>query len=151
MTSKNGSIFETINLDSGGHGNILFKIKTLNNLVSGDMVAKRADIFFDYNAPIDNGVANTTLQSLSNGGFEIDNSVSIYPNPTKANVAINVNQNDNNKIKSVSLYDVQGRILQTQIIDNQSSTLDISEKSNGIYFLKVTTDKGIKVEKIVKE
>jgi hypothetical protein len=29
--------------------------------------------------------------------------------------------------------------------------LDISEKQNGIYFLKINTDNGSKVEKIVKE
>ncbi|WP_293872967.1 T9SS type A sorting domain-containing protein [Flavobacterium sp.] len=29
--------------------------------------------------------------------------------------------------------------------------IDISDKQNGIYFIKVTTDKGIKVEKVIKE
>jgi hypothetical protein len=29
--------------------------------------------------------------------------------------------------------------------------LDISDKTNGIYFLKITTEKGSKVEKLVKE
>jgi Leucine-rich repeat (LRR) protein len=140
-------IFETINLDSGGHGNILFKIKTLNNLSTGDMVNKRADIFFDYNAPVDTGLVNTIFQSLNNGSFEIDKSISIYPNPASSNVNIN----SNNTIKSVELFDIQGRLLQTQLIDKNQTSIDISEKSNGVYFLKITSEKGSKVEKLVKE
>jgi Leucine-rich repeat (LRR) protein len=140
-------IFETINLDSGGHGNILFKIKTLNELSSGDMVNKRADIFFDYNAPIDTGMANTTFQTLSNGNFEIDDSISVYPNPTKSNININCQ----NTIKTIQLYDVQGRLLETKLVDDLQTSIDISEKSKGIYFLKITSDNGSKVVKVVKE
>ena len=140
-------IFENVALDSGGHGNVLLKIRSKNDLVSGDAVSKRADIFFDYNAPIDTGMANTTFQLLSNPGFELDNSISIYPNP--ANEFVNITSN--NTIKSVQLYDVQGRLLQTQIIDEVQTAINISEKSNGIYFLKITSEKGIKVEKLIKE
>lgn len=140
-------IFQQINLDSGGHGNLLFKIRTNNNLVQGNAVAKRADIFFDYNAPIDTGMANTTFEVLNNSVFEIDNSISIYPNPTNGNVTVNCDS----IIKTLELYDVQGRLLQTQLIDEVQTTIDISEKSNGIYFLKITSDKGSKVEKIMKE
>ena len=146
-------IFQQINLDSGGHGNLLFKIRTNSNLVEGNSVAKRADIFFDYNAPIDTGLVNTTFEVLSNSVFELDDSISIYPNPTSGNVNINVNDNinSNNTIKSVELYDVQGRLLQTQLLDEVQTTIDISEKSTGIYFLKITSDKGSKVEKLIKE
>ena len=145
-------IFENINLQAaqgnppvGGHGNVLFKIKSKNDLVTGDFVSKSASIFFDYNAPISTNVEQTTFTSLSNAIFEFDNSVSIYPNPTSSKININSNFN----IKSIELYDVQGRILITQLGDSKS--LDISDKTNGIYFLKITTEKGNKVEKLVKE
>jgi hypothetical protein len=37
-------------------------------------------------------------------------------------------------------------------MENRNQTaLDISSKSNGIYFLKIKTDNGYKVEKIVKK
>lgn len=140
-------IFENIALDSGGHGNVLFKIQTTNSLVSGDMVTKRGDIFFDYNAPIDTGIANTVFQSLNNSAFEKDNSVVIFPNPTQSIV----NVKSDNSIKSIQLYDVQGRLLQTKLTEENSTSIDISDKSKGIYFLKITSDKGIKVERIVKE
>lgn len=145
-------IFENINLEAktgnppvGGHGNVLFKIKSKNDLVSGDSVSKSASIFFDYNAPISTNIEQTTFTSLSNSIFEFDNSVSIYPNPTSSKININSNFN----IKSIELYDVQGRVLVTQI--GSSKSLDISDKTIGIYFVKITTEKGSKVEKIVKK
>ncbi len=139
-------IFEGIYLDTGGHGNVLLKIKSLNNLEEGDTVAKQANIFFDYNFPIETNMANTTFQALNTPGFEIDESISVYPNPTNSIVTIT----SSNSIQSVQLYDVQGRLLQTQIINNPSTTVDLSQQSNGIYFVKVVSDQGIKVEKVVK-
>lgn len=140
-------IFENIALDTGGHGNILLKIRSSGTLQSGDNVSNRGDIFFDYNAPIDTGIANTVFQLLNNSAFEKDNSVVIFPNPTQSII----NVKSENSIKSIQLYDVQGRLLQTKLTDENSTSIDISDKSNGIYFLKITSEKGIKVERIVKE
>ncbi len=140
-------IFQNINLHSGGHGNILIKIKSKNTLVQGNTVSKRANIYFDYNAPIDTNLENTTFQSLSNPNFETDASISVYPNPTNGNVNIKCNNN----IKSVQLYDVQGRLLQTNLVNENQTLLDISNHSSGVYFLKIVSDKGIGVEKIVRE
>ena len=138
-------IFENILLDTNGHGHILLKIKSKDTVVSGETVTKRADIFFDYNFPVDTGMASTTFQTLSNAGFELDDSIGIYPNPTSSTININSNFN----IKSIQVYDIQGRILETVLGNNKM--LDITDKSNGVYFLKITTDKGSKIEKVVKE
>jgi hypothetical protein len=131
----------------GGHGNVLFKIKSKEDLNNGDSVAKQANIYFDYNAPIETNLASTTFQSLSNSIFEIDESVVIHPNPTNGNININSNFN----IKTIELYDIQGRILETSLENSSTTTLDISNRENGIYFLKINTENGSKVEKIVKE
>jgi hypothetical protein len=140
-------IFQNIMLDTGGHGNVLLKIRSKNNLTTGDMVSKKADIFFDYNAPIETNFANTTFQALSNPSFEIDNSISVYPNPAKNSV----NVKSEFIIQSIALYDVQGRLLVTKLVNESKSLIDISDKSKGIYFLKIASDKGTKVEKVIKE
>ena len=140
-------VFENIALESGGHGNILLKVKSKGNLTNGAIVKKRADIFFDYNAPIDTGFENTVFQALSNLSFIKDNSVSIYPNPTNSIINIKCD----NTIKSLELFDVQGRILITKMVNDYSDILDISNKANGIYFLKITFENGIKIEKLIKE
>ena len=140
-------IFKNIQLPIGGHGHILLKLKTQNSLVTGDEVANRGDIFFDYNAPIDTGLANTVFQTLSNSVFEVDNSVSIFPNPANNEVTIKAD----NKIKSIQLYDVQGRIIMTRLMDDLESKLDLSSYSKGIYFVKIITEKGAQVQKLLKE
>jgi Leucine-rich repeat (LRR) protein len=147
-------IFEGINLAAvagdppvGGHGNVLFKIKTKNNLVVGNQVANTANIYFDYNAPIITNEALTTFAVLSNPAFEIDNSVLVYPNPATTQINISAKSS----LKSIQLFDIQGRVLETVLEDKKTTTFDISNKANGVYFLKITTEEGSKVEKVVKE
>lgn len=131
----------------GGHGGILLKIKTLNNIAPGTTISNNAQIFFDYSAPITTPTEATVIQALGVTENNVDKSIKIYPNPT--NSIINVNGDFT--IQSVELFDVQGRLLQTNLQNSNTALLDISEKSNGIYFVKITTEKGIKVEKIIKE
>lgn len=139
-------VFNGINLAIGGHGNILLKIKTNNGLQNGDTVVNRADIFFDYNLPITTNDAETTFQMLSVGGHE-DQSIAIYPNPTNGQINVTASTN----ITSLQLYDIQGRLLQTALRNEPAVSIDISGKQNGVYFLKVISDKGTNIEKIVKK
>ena len=146
-------IFKNINLPPsiidpiGGHGNVLFKIKTLPTLLVGDQIANIANIYFDYNAPIETNEARSTFAALNNSNFVKDHSITVAPNPAKNSVIVT----SKNNIKSIQLFDVQGRILQTVLENNKSTTLDISNKTNGVYFLKITTEVGSIVEKIIKD
>lgn len=149
----NGNIvefmFENINLPgtSGDNkGNVVFKIKTKPTLVLGNTISNKAEIFFDYNFPIETNEATSTFTLLKNNEFKTDTTIGVAPNPTKDKVKIKANSN----IKTLQLFDIQGRLLQASTESNTEVSLDLSAKSNGIYFLKVTTEKGSKVEKILK-
>lgn len=131
----------------GGHGTILFKIKSKTSLQPGDLVKNTANIFFDYNFPIETNDAETTFASLSNPDVTKDKSVVIYPNPTQ-NI---INIDCDNTIKTIELFDIQGRSLRTSIVNENKAALDISDQSNGIYFIRITSDNGQKVEKLIKE
>ena len=140
-------IFQTIMLDTGGHGNVLLKVKSKENLVTNDIVTKSAKIYFDYNFPILTNDANTTFQVLSNSIPTKDVAISLYPNPTSSMVNIKAE----NTIKSTELYDVQGRLIQINKEDSNEVVLDISTYNSGIYFIKVTTDFGSQIKKLVKD
>jgi hypothetical protein len=142
-------IFENIQLDSGGHGNILLKMKTNETLQVGDYVEKKANIYFDYNFPIETNEAETLFEALSVVNPVLDSLISIYPNPVKDMLTIAIK--DNSTIKTIELYDIQGRLLQTQLVNDVHSELNVSSRANGMYFIKINTDKGTKVEKLVKE
>ena len=131
----------------GGHGNVLFKIKTRATLAVGDEVEKTANIFFDYNAPIVTNEAKTTFAELSNPDFQQDKSITLYPNPT--NSVININSDT--MIEQIELFDIQGRLLQTTIENKKAVKLNIADKSDGVYFVRITTANGKKVEQIIKE
>lgn len=140
-------IFDNINLAASQHGNVVFKIKTKSTLVTGNTVTNNANIYFDYNLPILTNTASTTFQSLNNGQFTIDNSIVVSPNPTNGFLFVVSDA----IVKSIQLFDVHGRLLETKLMENKSEIIDISKESKGIYFLKITSELGSKVEKIVKK
>ncbi len=145
-------IFEGINLPAAitdevaSHGYVAFKVKTNNTLVLGNSVSNIADIYFDYNFPITTEPAVTTVALLANNTFE-DSSISIFPNPTIDNVTINAKGN----ITSVALFDLQGRLLQTSTQNQPSVSFSLGTQASGVYFLKVYTEKGGRVEKIIRK
>jgi hypothetical protein len=140
-------MFENINLAPGERGNVVFKIKTKSILSIGSSVSNKADIYFDYNFPIETNTATSTFQLLSTTAFEQDISVRVYPNPASNEVFVSANSS----IKSIQLFDVHGRIISTSLINDTKSKLNITAYSKGVYFLKVMTNTGSKVEKIIKE
>lgn len=144
--------FDNINLppaienEPASHGYVVFKIKTKSGLTIGDSVSNKADIYFDYNFPITTEPATSTVALLGLGQFE-NASVSIAPNPVSEVLRINAKE----KISSVQLIDIQGRILETRLFSNNQVDFDFSQKANGVYFVKITTDKGQKTEKVIKK
>lgn len=139
--------FNGIQLGVAAHGNILFKLKSRASLQEGDVVVNRANIFFDYNNPLLTNDASTVFAILSAGSFTKDASVQVYPNPAKDVITVKAD----GTIQSLQLYDIQGRLLQTTIVNSNNELLNISSRTSGMYFIKVTTDRGVKVEKIIKE
>ncbi|NUY82605.1 leucine-rich repeat domain-containing protein [Flavobacterium sp. MAH-1] len=145
-------IFEGINLpaeqddEPGSHGYVAFKIKTKSNLAIGDAVSNIADIFFDYNLPITTEPAITTVSNLGFGEVG-DMSIHTYPNPTRNLVFVSADS----EIRSIQLYDIQGRLLQTKTVDIKNAAIDLSSNADGVYFAKIRTDKGSKTEKLLKE
>lgn len=138
--------FRSINAGGpGGHGGILLKIKTNNDMPANTEVENNAEIYFDYAQPMaieSNSVFGTLGMTENNR----DASIMIYPNPTNSVVNINADST----ISKVELYDASGRLIQLNFNNDQKAIIDLSERTNGIYFLKIISDKGIKVEKLVK-
>ncbi|WP_374441545.1 PKD domain-containing protein [Epilithonimonas sp.] len=58
--------FSKIKLPTGGHGGILLKMKSNATLVEGDSVNNQADIYFDYNFPVETNDYVTTIKDTNN-------------------------------------------------------------------------------------
>ena len=74
--------------------------------------------------------------------------VKIYPNPVNDKVYIETEV----EIKEIVVYDVYGRIqnLSNSATQQLSNSVDVSNLNSGIYFLKVKTENGNIVKRIVK-
>lgn len=86
--------------------------------------------------------------SLSTTNFELYSKLSIYPNPTNGLVGLELNGVTFTK---VSLFDLNGRTIQTVNANSNKATLDLSGLTSGIYLAKIETAEGTTVQKIVKE
>lgn len=129
-----------------GKGYVVFRIKPKPGYAVGDIIPNTASIYFDTNPPI---ITNTFItefvQNLNVSQFD-DRDFAVFPNPTTGviNIALKKTSLVND---SVHLTDVLGKEIINQKINGSNMSLDISQLSNGLYFLKI---KGKGMEKTFK-
>ena len=70
----------------------------------------------------------------------------VYPNPSKSIIYL---KSDSNPILDVEMFNLIGNRGEITHIDFDS--IDISELSKGLYYLKIATENGTVVERIIKE
>ena len=74
------------------------------------------------------------------------NKFKIYPNPTNGNkIYFNLTQ----EIK-VTIYNVLGKLIQTEKVNINSNSIDISNLSKGMYILKINTENQFITKKLIK-
>ncbi len=73
--------------------------------------------------------------------------VNIYPNPANDFIRIE----GVNNIKNISIYNELGQMLKTVDVDTINKTINISHLTQGIYFIRIVTEKGYLMKKLIKE
>ncbi|MFN5706387.1 MAG: T9SS type A sorting domain-containing protein, partial [bacterium] len=76
---------------------------------------------------------------------ELISAVNIYPNP--ANEIVNIESNE--KIISIEIYDVQGKLVFNSYVNDFNFTLNVQEFISNIYLVKIKTDLNIYQEKLL--
>lgn len=143
-------IFENINLDfndATNDGYVVFKIKTKPTLVLGDTFTNNANIYFDYNFPITTNTYTTTITALSSQDFEFGTYFTLYPNPVKDVLNIQIKQDL--EVNSIEIYNQLGQIVMATT--NAINSVDVTNLASGTYFVKINTEKGSANAKFVKE
>ena len=69
--------------------------------------------------------------------------IAIYPNPTKGFLVIDTDY----LIEKVRIFNIHGSVVESQLKEN---AIDVSNVSNGIYFIEIHTDKGLVRKKFIK-
>ena len=91
--------------------------------------------------------ATYTFMTVGIDDYTLDNSVTVYPNPTTGIVQI---KNEELRINNLDVYDAYGKLLFTVEVNDNTSSIDLSGYAKGTYFVKVTTEKGVVTKRVVK-
>jgi len=159
--------FETVAIHELGHGHQLGHVinsgvimhrsigsgqnnRTLssNDIDGGSDVQSRS-------TTIDVGCSNVLMTnhscSLNIEESELNNAISLYPNPAKDQFYIN-NDSYINLEKAV-IYDISGRLISEHDISNTSSTktIKVQNVSKGVYFINIHSDSAVITKKMVLE
>ena len=70
----------------------------------------------------------------------------IYPNPTTGIFTI-----EGKNIQSVEITNIRGQTIKQLTIHNLQFTIDLSNQAKGVYMIKIVTDKGTIIKKVVLE
>jgi len=76
----------------------------------------------------------------------ISNSISIYPNPSNGIFTV-----EGEEIKSFSITNISGQAVLAQNVKHKTIQFDLSNQPKGLYFIKLITNNGIGIKKIIIE
>jgi hypothetical protein len=138
-----------VSLNKGGHWDLWNNTGFTDSASVYNMVINEDTLF----AGTARGVWKRALSQVINhtGIKEINNissDVTVYPNPALNNITIN---NTQSEIDNVQIFDAVGNLVLEKKLANNKTSVDISQFSTGLYFLKVEGEKGVTVRKFIKE
>ena len=106
---------------------------------------KLKDLILDNNIASSWIASNDIITSVEETSDDI--TVIIYPNPATDKLFIS----SGSEIISVSVYDIQGKLVMTVAGESIDNELDIRHLSRAAYIIRVATASGVRTEKIVKD
>ena len=81
---------------------------------------------------------------------DIEKAVRVFPNPSNQSFHVALNSDELGKVE-LSLFSVHGQKISTQLFENTTidTQFDVQNLSNGVYYLKINTEKGFATKKII--
>ena len=149
-------IFEGINLpaaidnEPGSKGYVSFKIKPISTITLGQTIENKADIYFDFNAPVATNTTSTNIETLLKTNNYNSTVFKVYPNPAKNNLNISIDSGIS--IQSIIIHNPLGQLVKTLVTDeiDASLTIDVTDLKTGTYFIEINSNQGKTTKKFVK-
>jgi len=141
---------DQLNVQSGNNA----ILTTLDVQISPDLSCIQVDdeVAANNNEPpysgwfVDSGVTYSEDCALGIEDFQ-DSSVIIFPNP--ATHILNIDLQNNAVLKAIRVYDALGQLVISE--EANTSRLDVSTLSPGLYLVQVKTNEGVLIQKMIKE
>jgi len=94
--------------------------------------------------------------TLTSNGLNFNNAITtsnitIYPNPASQKVLIKVPAESKLANNILNIYNTQGQLILSKLIDNEVTEIDIKSLTSGVYLLKVINVNNFEVIKFIKE
>jgi hypothetical protein len=148
--------FDDINLPDStsnepeSHGQFVFQIHQKGNNNYGNVIRNKAEIYFDYNAPIiTNQTFNTIYKAPTSVSDYFNNNLefSLRPVPAKDNITINFSKVTNGL---AIISDISGKQLITKELKNsRNEVIDVSTLAGGFYFIRIQGENESGVRKFI--
>lgn len=104
-------------------------------------------VLTDYTSCVSTSLIRT-LSALSTNDFEsLNNAIKVYPNPTSGIVSIS--SPENATIDKIEIVDILGKTVSVKT--NNTSQIDISEFSNGVYIFKIFAGETVLNRKVIRQ
>ena len=113
----------------------------------------------DYEIQVQANCGNNNLSDWSssitahttNVGIEnwLENSIVLFPNPAREYVDIRIDGDVN--VTNMEVFDVYGKLINTVNVIDNPTRINVNGLANGMYFVRVTTDKGAVTKTFVKK
>lgn len=148
---KNGTViftFDNINLaytpvgvlNLLAQGYVAYTIKPKKPVREGTKLNTKADIYFDYNAPITTNETINTFsdQIMSSNPVHIKTSeIDLFPNPANSQLNITIPKSFSG-IKTIQIINLLGQIENVYQENKNQTRIDISSLNSGLHFIRVT-------------
>jgi len=147
--------------DGGSGGDFKYNIYRDGTLVKGNHTeTSYTDMGYNKNQPHTwmvkvacSGGGESTPASVNKGcnvgvGENVESSITVFPNPTTGELRV---KSEELRVASIEIFDIFGKKMLEQKENLMAlQSYDLTVFSAGIYFLKITTNKGIITKKIIK-
>ena len=91
-----------------------------------------------------------TIGNVGIASAELSNQITVYPNPTSDVLRVT---SEGLQVISVEVFDMMGKKQKSRKAEEQNGemVLDVSDFPAGVYFLRISTEKGVVTKKVIKQ
>ncbi|MEN0048618.1 MAG: T9SS type A sorting domain-containing protein, partial [Bacteroidota bacterium] len=140
FTFKNILLPDSTTNEPLSHGFVTYKIQPSSDLAKNTNIENTANIFFDFNPPIQtNTTSNVLVEELPKATStrrvtKADFPIKVYPNPFEEVITFELEQF---QAAVLEIFDARGKLVRTTLLQNRIHQESVSNLPSGLYFYRL--------------